>query len=456
MKKKQNSKNVKVRKLENLKQINFNAAGIDIGSSEIYVCVPEGRDTEPVKHFGTFTCELNEISDWLKKCGVDTVAMESTGVYWVPLYEILESNGFKVYLVNARHVKNVPGRKTDTLDCQWLQQLHTYGLLSGSFHPEKEIAELRSLVRHRENLISYRSSHIQHMQKSLHLMNIQLDNVIGDITGYTGMKIIRDIVDGERNPKELASYRDPRCKKSEEDIAKSLEGNYKAEYIFQLKQSLDLYDYYGQLIKDCDLEIKKKYSQFTYKLTDEEQEKLAEIVIKRIPKKNEPNFDLHGYLYKICGVDLTKIDGLNVLSVQTIISEIGVDMSKWPSEHHFTSWLGLCPYNDISGGKVLKTRTKKTKNKANKALRMAAQSLYRSKSALGAFYRRMKARLGPAKAITATAHKIARIIYSMLKSQTEYNDPGANYYEEKYKERAIKNLKRKASQLGLQIVEGTV
>jgi len=443
----------KVRKLDNLKQINLNASGIDIGSSEIYVCVPEGRDKESVKHFGTFTCELNNIADWLKQCGVDTVAMESTGVYWVPLYEVLESNGFKVHLVNARHVKNVPGRKTDTLDCQWLQQLHTYGLLSGSFHPDKEIAELRSLVRHRDNLLRYRSSHIQHMQKALHLMNIQIDNVIGDITGYTGMKIIRDIVAGEREPNELASWRDHRCKKSEEEIAKSLEGTYKTEYIFQLKQSLDLYDYYGQLIKECDIEIEKKYTQFPSKV--KEEEKLLDIS-KKIPRKNEPDFDLHGYLYRVCGVDLTKIDGLNVLSVQAIISETGVDMSKWPTENHFASWLGLCPYNDISGGKVLKSRTKKTKSRANKALRMAGQSLYRSQSALGAFYRRMKARLGAPKAITATAHKIARIIYSMLKSQKEYCDPGANYYEKKYKERTIKNLKRKAFQLGLRVIEGTV
>ncbi len=443
----------KIPKMENLRQINLNACGIDIGSSEIYICVPEDRDAQPVKKFGTFTCDLYNIANWLKWCNITTVAMESTGVYWIPLYEILVGQGFEVNLVNARDVKNVPGRKTDILDCQWIQQLHTYGLLSGSFHPDEEIAELRSLIRHRDNLISYRASHIQHMQKALHMMNIQLDNVISDITGTTGMKIIRAIVAGQRNSKLLASYRDCHCKNSEEVIEKSLKGNYRKEHLFQLEQSLRLYDYYTKMVKECDIEIEKIYAQFPVKVDPEEKPLQPPKHKRRLAEKNAPDFDLRTYLYQMCGVDLTMVDGLNVLSIQTIISEIGLDMNKWPTAKRFASWLGLCPHNDISGGRVLSRKTKKSKNRANKALRMAAQGLHHSKSALGGYYRRMRARLGAPKAITATAHKLARIIYFMLKHQREFIDLGADYYERHCKEREIKNLMRKAAKLGLHVVE---
>jgi transposase len=439
----------KIVKMDNLSQINFDAAGIDIGSSSIYVCVPEGRDEVSVKKFGTYTCDFQEMAKWLKKCGVTTAAMESTGIYWIAPYEILESEGFKVNLVNAHHVKNVSGRKTDVIDCQWIQQLHTYGLLSGSFHPEKRISEIRSLVRHRENLVRYRASHIQHMQKALHQMNIQLDNVVGDITGNTGMQIMKAIVSGQRDVKKLASYRDYRCKKTEEEIRKSLEGNYKKEYIFQLKQLLELYDYYGNKIKECEKELEEKYKEFPNKEDGEGSNKKVE---KEVSKK-ESEVDIHNELKKICGVDLTEIAGLNVLTVQTIMSEIGVDMSKWKTVSRFTSWLGLCPYNDKTGDKIIKKRTKKTTNRAAKALRIAAQSVHRSQSEIGAFYRRMRVRLGAPKAITATAHKIARIVYTMLKNKTEYKDIGADYYEKQYRERAIKNLKRKAKQLGFELLE---
>jgi transposase len=448
---KQQSKYVWPPKVEALEQINFNAAGVDIGSSELWVCVPEGRDEQSVKRYYSFTQDLLDIVTWLKHCKVDSVAMESTGIYWIPLYDILEQSGFEVYLVNARHVKNLPGRKTDILDCQWLQQLHTYGLLTASVRPAQEIRILRDLSRHKDNLIRYRAAHIQHMQKALHLMNIQLDNVISDITGKTGMKIIRAIVAGQRDPKNLSQYRDRNCKHSRETIEKSLEGNYSAIYVFELKQALELYDFYTNKIRECDQELERYYQNVAAKIDDREKP-LPPSSKRNSHSKNAPDFDLRHQLYRVCGVDLTEIDGLNSLTVQTVITETGIDMSKWLTEKHFCSWLCLSPHNAISGGKVLKTKTKKTTNRANKALRQAAQSLHHSKSALGAYYRRMRVRLGAPKAITATAHKLARIIYIMLKEQKSYVDIGADYYQQKFREREIKKLKKRAAEFGYQIL----
>lgn len=441
-------------KLENLKQINFNAAGIDIGSAEIWVCVPEGHDQQSVQRFETFTSDLYKIADWLEACGVDTVAMESTSIYWIPLYDILEQRGLKVYLVNARYAKNMPGRKTDILDCQWLQQLHTYGLLAPSFQPPEEIAGLRSLNRHRDNLVRYRASHIQHMQKALHLMNIQLDNVISDITGTTGIRIIRAILAGERDPLTLARFRNPHCKNSRDLIAKSLHGNYREENIFELRQAVDLYDYYSRLIQQCDEKIEKIYAELPAKV-DPDLKPLPEPKRKTkrlLPQKNAVAFDLRTALYRMAGVDLTVVDGLSALTVQMILSETGVDMSPWKTAKHFASWLCLCPHNDISGGKVLRSKTDRTKNRANRALRLAARSLHHSQSALGAYYRRMRAHLGGPKAVTATAHKLARTIYHMLKYQVEYVDLGIDYYEAKHREREIKRLQKKAEKLGFELV----
>lgn len=444
-------KKQKIPKLESLKQLNLNAAGLDIGSAEIWVCVPEGRDEDAVRCFETFTVDLHKLADWLEECSVDTVAMESTGVYWIPIYEILEARGFEVYLVNARHIKNVPGKKTDVLDCQWLQQLHTYGLLQASFRPAEEMCELRAYLRHRDSLIRYRSSHIQHMQKALHQMNIQLSNVISDITGQTGMNIIRAIVSGERDPVRLAQYRDPRCRSSEARIAKSLEGNYKLEHLFALQQALESYDFYTKQLTGCDVEIKRKYSAFKTQV-DVEQQPLTKPK-KRVRKQGtHPDFDLRTYLYQLSGVDLTLVDGIDAVLAQTIISEIGLDMSKWPTVKHFTSWLCLCPHNDITGGKVIKSKTRKTKNRASAAFRMAARSAGRSDSALGGFFRRMRAKNGGAKAVTATAHKIARIVYHLLKYQEEYVDPGQHYYEQQYRERKLKNLERQAKSLGMKLI----
>ena len=445
-KKKTSRKKKKIVKMEALKQINFNAAGLDIGSAEIFVAVPEERDEQTVQKFDTFTIDLHALADWLVSCDVDTVAMESTGVYWVPIFEILEERGIEVLLVNARHIKNVTGRKTDVLDCQWIQQLHTYGLLRGSFRPSADTASLRAYIRHRNNLLRYRAAHIQHMQKALQLMNIQLTNVLSDITGATGMLIIRDIIAGAHNPVMLAQHRNPRCHSTEDEIAKALTGNYRQEHLFALQQAVELYDFYTKQIEHCDTEIEGMYSSFIPKV-DILEAPLPPV--KKRKRKNNPNFDLRKKLYQTCGVDLTRIDGLDGILVQDIISEIGVDMSKWKSSKHFASWLRLCPYNDISGGKVLKRRTGKTTNRANLAFRLAARSTSRSDSEIGAFYRRIKARHGAPIAITATAHKIARIVYHLLKYQEEYKDSGAEAYETQYQARILKNLQRKAKKLGM-------
>jgi transposase len=437
--------------LDVLEQINLHAAGLDIGSEEIYACVPRERDEQSVRVFPTFTVDLHALAEWLAACQIETVAMESTGVYWIPVYEILESRGFEVYLVNARHVKNVPGRKTDILDCQWIQQLHTYGLLRASFRPPEEICALRALARHRDNLIRYRSAHIQHMQKALQLMNVKLTEVVSDITGVTGLSIIRAIVAGERNPHKLAGFRQPGCARSEKEIAKALQGNYKLEHLFVLKQALAQYDFYQQQIQECDAEMEAMYAALPPSDPDD-QGSPAPKPKKSKPRKNQAHFDLATSLYRVVGVDLTAIDGIDALTAHAIVTEIGTDVSAWPTVKHFASWLGLAPHIDKTGGKVIRTRTKKTKNRATLAFRLAAQSLSRSQSAVGAFYRRMRAKDGPAVAITATAHKLARIVYFMLKNRTAYQDPGVTHYEQQYRDRTIRNLRRKAAILGMELV----
>jgi transposase len=431
-----------------LEQINPHAAGIDVGAEEVYVAVPPDRDAESVRSFPTFTLDLRRLAEWLKACQIETVAMEATGVYWVPLYEMLEAYGFEVCLVNARHLKNVSGRKTDVLDCQWIQQLHTYGLLRASFRPPEQIVAVRSLVRHREMLVQYRSAHIQHMQKALTLMNVRLTNVLSDISGVTGLKIIRAILSGEHNPQRLAALREAGCKKSEAEIAKSLEGHYKREHLFALKQALELYDFYDQQLQACDAELEAMYQEFEPP-EDPGTPPPAPRTQKR--RKNQAHFDLAPALYRLTGVDLTQIDGVDELTVQKVLSEIGTDMGKWPTVKHFTSWLRLCPNNKITGGKVIQTGVQPTKNRASAALRVAAASLKNSDSALGAFFRRMRARLGTPAAITATAHKLARIIYFMLKERKPYHDFGADYYDQQYRARVMRNLNRRAAKLGFRL-----
>lgn len=451
--KKQKRKGKKDRKVNtsHLEQLNINAAGIDIGAEFHYVAVPNGRDPEgqDVRHFSTFTADLHQLADWLHQCSIDTVAMESTGIYWIPMFEILDSQGFDVRLVNPRNVKNAPGRKTDVLDCQWIQQLHTYGLLQSAFRPEDQICELRAYLRQRAMLVSYASHHIQHMQKALEQMNIKLSQVISDITGVTGMKIIRAIISGERNPVKLAGMRDTRCNNSETIIAKALEGNWRSEHVFALQQAVELYDFYEKQIIECESRIQDHLESFDDRSNGTPLEKPRR---KSSGSSNQFHFDARRYLYRMTGVDVTRIEGIEAPSALNIIGEIGIDMSPWPTEKHFASWLGLCPGGKISGGKVLSSKTKPSANRAAHAFRLAAYSLQRSKSAMGAFLRRKKAQKGAPKAITATAHKIARIFYNMLKYGTEYVDLGQEYYEQRYQDRVIANLKRKAKQFGFDLV----
>lgn len=447
--KKGKSEKPNVVELDALAQINQNAAGIDVGAEEFYVAVPKGRDTESVRKFPTFTADIHRLADWLSACQIETVAMESTGVYWIPLYEILEARGFEVCLVNARHLKNVSGRKTDVLDCQWLQQLHTYGLLRTSFRPPEQICALRSLVRQREMLVQYRAAHIQHMQKALHLMNLRLTNVLSDITGVTGLKIMRAIVAGEHDPRKLAGFRDGHCSQSEEEIQKSLEGNYKREHVFALQQAIELYDFYGQQLQKCDQELEALYDEFD---PPDPTNPPPFAPRRRKRRKNQPRFDLAQALFRMTGgIDLTQIDGLDALTVQDILSETGTDMSQWPSVKHFSSWLCLAPNNRITGGKIKHSSTPPTQNRASNAFRMAAQSLAKSNCALGAYYRRMRTLHGPAKAITATAHKLAQIVYFMLKRRESYQALDASYYEKQHRERTIRHLQRKAASLGLRL-----
>jgi transposase len=430
--------------------INKDAAGIDIGSGEHWVAVPEDRDEEPVRCFGCFTADLQAMARWLKECGVTTVAMESTGVYWIPCYQILEEHGFEVKLVNARHVKNVPGRKSDVSDCQWLQRLHTYGLLSGSFRPDDQICVLRSYWRHRANLVRYASDHIQHMQKALTQMNLHLHKVLSNITGVTGMNIIRAIISGERDPEKLALMRERGVKNTPEAIAKALEGDYRQEHLFALKQAVELYDFYHRQIEACDREIERYLHTFEAKV-DPVQNPLPKQ--KRKKEMRYQSFvDLRTELYRVSGIDFTQIPGLDVVTVQTILSEIGLDPGKFPTEKRFASWLGLCPNNRITGGQVKSTKTRKTANRAANAFRMASQSLANSNTGLGGFYRRIRARLGAPKAITATAHKLARIFYRMWTTGQSYTDLGSDYYENRYKERVLRNITRRARELGYDAV----
>jgi len=424
-----------------------NAAGIDIGSAAHFVAVPPDRDDEPVRQFASFTVDLNGIADWLQACGVDTVAMESTGVYWIPLFELLESRGFTVLLVNARHVKNVSGRKSDVLDCQWLQQLMTYGLLGGAFRPTEQVCVLRSLWRQRGMLLRSQAKGVQHMQKALTQMNIQLANVISDVVGQTGQKILRAIVAGERDGLVLGAMKNVRIHASAEDIAKSLQGNWRAEHLFALKQALAAFDFVGTQLAECDREIEAQLKSLQVHDGEPAKDK------KRGGRsRNAPKFDLRTQLFKMCGVDLTRIDSIDVTTALAVISETGADMSRFPSEGHFASWMGLCPGTKITGGKVISGRTKRSANRAAQALRLAAASLRTSQSALGAYYRRLCARMDKPKAVTAAAHKLARLIYRMLTKGEEYTDRGQAYYDERYRERVLRQLNRRAQNMGMQLV----
>ena len=438
---------------EELPHLNPDAAGLDIGAEEIWASVPAGRDPQPVRAFGTFTPDLHALAEWLTQCGVKTVAMESTGVYWSPIYEVLEARGFAVYLVNARHLKNVPGRKSDIKDCQWIQRLHSYGLLTASFRPAEDLRGLRAYVRQRALVLEHRAAHIQHMQKALQQMNVQLTQVVSDITGQTGLQIIRAIVAGERDPQTLAQLRHGRCHASEAEIATALSGHYRPEHVFALKQALALYDCYTQQVQECDATLAQHYAA----LKPVSDDTTPPPPLGPDPKpnshaKNAPAFDVRACLYRILGIDLTAVNGLDASTAQTLLSEIGTDMSKWPTEKHFASWLGLAPHNDISGGKVLRSKPLKVRSRAAQALRLAAQALGRTQTALGAYYRRRRARQGPKAAITATAHKLARIVYHLLKHREPYHPLNPEAYEHHLRQRELSLLKRQAARLGFTLL----
>ena len=425
-----------------------NAAGIDVGGSSHWVAVPRHASEEPVREFGAMTGDLNALADWLLACEVDTVALESTGVYWIPLYEVLERRGLRVWLVDARQLKYVPGRKSDVLDCQWLQKLMSLGLLRAAWRPGDEVCVVRAVVRQREVLLKEQGRWVQRMQKALVQMNIQLTEVLTDVMGTTGQAIIRDIVAGERDPAVLARHRNYRVKASAADVQRALTGNWRDEHVFVLAQCLAMYDSLAQRLRECDA----KLDALLTALADDDV-KLTESAARA--GKNTPGFDLRTALARWAGVDLTRINGLAVTSVLTVLSEIGPDLSRFANVKHFCSWLGLCPGTKISGGKVLSARTRRCINRVRQALKVAAMSLARNGSALGAFYRRMCARMDKPKANTAVAHKLARMVYFMLTRGEDYVDRGQQHYEQQQRQRSIAALQRRAATLGFAITPAT-
>ncbi|TYL73911.1 IS110 family transposase [Bradyrhizobium cytisi] len=426
-----------------------NAAAIDVGATMHMAAVRADRTSEPVRSFGTFTTDLHQLVDWFAECGVETVVMESTSVYWIPIFELLDARGFIVFLVNARDAKHVPGRKTDVSDAQWLQRLHSYGLLRASFRPKDQIAELRAYVRQRERLLEYAASHIQHMQKALIEMNLQLHHVVADIAGATGLRIIRAILAGEHDPKVLACLRDYRCHASAETIEKALTGSYRAEHLFALEQALALYDAYHEKVSACDARIEAVLKALiVHRGHGHGSAPRASRRRNRTDQANALAFDVREALFALLGKDITQIDGLGPYLSLKLIAECGDDLSAWGSAKHFTSWLGLAPNNKISGGKVLSSRTRRCGSRAAALLRLSAVTVGRTDTALGAFYRRLSARIGKAKAVTATARKIAVLFYNAVRHGMEYVDPGASFYETRYRSRVIDNLHRRAKSFG--------
>src|SRR5262249_1363812 len=450
---------------EHLSVTNKRAAGIDVHAAEHWVAVPPEAvaDTavDPssplppyVRRFGTCTADLEALADWLQQCGITTVAMESTGVYWIPLFELLERRGFQALLVDPRQTSRAPGRpKSDFLDCQWIQRLHSYGLLAASFRPEDQVVVLRSYLRQRQMLIGYASQHVQHVQKALEQMNVKLTEVVSDVMGVTGQAILRAILKGERDPKSLARLRQPRCQRSREEIAKALHGNWRAEHLFALRQAIELYDFYHRQLQECDAELATHLQTFADRSAGRELPPRAAKKTKR--NANEPSFDVRGALFRMCGQDLTVIEGIDTNTSLVILSELGLDMSKWPTVKHFVSWLGLCPQDRGSAGKIRSRRIRRGSSRAGRALRLAAQGCHHAKNALGAFYRRIQARAGGAKAVVATARKIGERVYRLLKYGESYVRQEMAAYEAKYRDRMVRGLLRKARELGLALVPTT-
>lgn len=433
-----------------LRVLHPDAAGIDVGSDQHWVAVPADRDSQPVRAFGTFTSDLRRLADWLKQCGVSTVAMESTGVYWIPIYELLEEQGFEVLLVNAAHARNVPGRKSDVLDCQWLLQLHTFGLLRASFRPGPRITELRTYTRHRQTLIEEAARQIQRMQKALDQMNVQIHHVIADITGKTGMAIVRDIVAGKHDPELLATHRDPRCRVSPEVVLEALRGHYKTEHLFTLEQALSLYDTYCRHIHHCDERIEAL-------LGDLAKQFPAPAHSPKPPKfravGRQIAIDIRNPLERILGgVDVLSIAGIGPLTALELLSETGPDLSRWPTEKHFTSWLNFAPGTHITGGRRISGRRRQAKNRAGLILRQAASSIGRTDTALGAFYRRIAARRSKLVAIVATARKLACSYYRLLRYGGQHVELGAATADLRYREKRLRSLQRQAKSLGYDMV----
>jgi len=424
-------------------EVRPDAAGIDISPEVIFVAVDPRKDAKPIRHYGTVTAELYRIANWLKACGVRTVAMESTGVYWIPLYQVLDERGFEVCLVNARHYQNVPGRKTDVCDSAWLQYLHAVGLLQGSFRPAQEICAFRTILRHRASLVEAASKHVQHMQKALDQMNVQVHRVLSDLTGVSGLAILDAILAGERDGHRLAALRDGRVKASEESIVAALEGDYRTEHLFTLRQSLESYRHYQKLIADCDRQIREQLEAL------EGQGDNGGPPTSRKKMRSTQDEQLRQEFFRVVGVDLTAIPGVNVGTVEVLLGEVGPDLKRFRSAGAFANWLGLCPNNSITGGKIQSSQTKKCANRLAGALRMAAESLCRDKSYLGQFYRRMKMQLnGGPEAIIAAAHKLARIIYAMVTKRAEYDETRFAEIEKRNHERARQRLTKQARRFG--------
>lgn len=443
---KSKTKNETVKRISQLTVINPKAAAVDVSDKEMMVAYPIGSGQLEVRCFGCFTSDLHAIAKTLQKYSITSVAMESTGVYWIPLFLLLQEYGFEVCLVNARHVKNVTGRKDDESDAEWIQKLHSCGLLTASFQPDSLVRTLRSIVRHRKSLEHTCSLYINRMQKALELMNIKLHTIISDIDGKTGLLIIEAILSGERDPGILADLRDRRIKASREEIIKSLEGHYTTEHLFELRQCYHLYRTHRQMIAECDSEIEK---QLIGQVASKNEGLITDIaqVKRKALGKHKLSFNATSYLKEILGVDVTQVFGISELSALSILSEVGIDMSKWKTEHHFTSWLGLSPNTKISGGKVISSRIMKKKHHAGQAFRMAANGLHNSKSAIGDYYRRIKGKAGAGKAIVATARKLAIIFYKMIRNKEEFNPRALTDYQQKYKEKKINQLKKKIALL---------
>jgi transposase len=439
-----------------LERINPDAAGIDCGATEHYVAVPPDRDRDAVQHFSTFTTGLHRLAAWLTTCRIRTVAMEATGVYWIPLYEVLEARGIEVLLVNARHLKRVAARKTDVLDCEWLRDLHMVGLLRGSFRPPDAIVALRSYLRHRHTLIALTSGCIQRMQKALVQMNLQLTQVVSDITGVTGLRIVRDIVAGHRDPHQLAQHRDRRCHASGDEIVAALTGHYRAEHVFALQQHLALFDACHAQVTACDAAIEAQVRCLAAAVAPPTTALPAPRTPSRRARRQEPAFDIRQPLHQLTGgIDLSQIDGIGPYTALQLVSEIGTDMTRWATEKHFTSWLTLAPNNRISGGRLLSARTPTSAHRAAAIFRMAAMTLSRTQTALGAFYRRLAARIGKPQAITATARKLAVLVYRTLKGDIIYRDPGAATYSQQQRARRLRTIHQRAAAFGFDLVNRT-